>query len=97
LLELKPTALVKLNRAIVLAQLDQAGQALREIRQIEGIDKLLATQYLYSAVMGDLYSQVGDCINARKCLQQAHELTTSLAEKKLILEKINQLEKIHLS
>jgi RNA polymerase sigma factor (sigma-70 family) len=97
LLEQKPTAPVKLNRAIVLAQLDQTQQALREIRQIDGIEKLLATQYLYSAVMGDLYSQVGDCINARKLLQQAHELTTSLAEKKLILEKINQLEKIHLS
>lgn len=97
LLEQKPTSLVKLNRAIVLAQLGQAAQAIREILAIEDIDKLLATQYLYSAVMGDLYSQVGDCINARKFLQQAHELTTSRAEKKLILEKIQQSEKIHLS
>lgn len=97
LLEMKRTPLVRLNRAIVLAQMAQGAEAIREIWDIEGIEKLLATQYLYSAVLGDLYSQVGDCNNARKFLAQAHDLTTSLAEKKLIMEKIKQAEKIHLN
>lgn len=97
LLEMKRTPLVRLNRAIVLAQMKQNEEAIREIWDIEEIDKLLTTQYLYSAVLGDLYSQVGDCSNARKYLTQAHDLTTSLAEKKLIMEKIKQAEKIHLN
>jgi RNA polymerase sigma-70 factor (ECF subfamily) len=93
LLEQKRTPIVLLNRAIVLSQLQQGVNAIQEIWHIEQIDKLLTTQYLYSAVLGDLYAQVSDCNNARKYLQQAHELTTSQAEKKLIMEKIKQLEK----
>ncbi len=97
LLEMKPTPLVRLNRAIVLAQMKQTQQAIHEIWNIDDIDKLLTSQYLYSAVLGDLYNQVGDSNNARKYLTQAHDLTTSLAEKKLIQEKIKQAEQIHLN
>lgn len=97
LLDMKPTPLVRLNRAIVLAQMDQGIEAIQEIWNIEAIDRLIATHYLYSAVLGDLYRQVGDGNNARKYLLQAHDLTTSLAEKKLIQEKIKQAEKIHLN
>lgn len=93
LLELKRTPLVLLNRSIVLSQLHQGINAIQEIWHIEHIDKLLTTHYLYSAVLGELYARVGDCSNARKFLQQAHELTTSQAEKKLIMEKLKQLEK----
>ncbi len=67
--------------------MDQAAEAIQEIWNIEGIEKLVATQYLYPAVLGELYSQLGDCNNGRQYLSQAHNLTTSLAEKKLILEK----------
>lgn len=97
LLDVKPTPLVRLNRAIVLAQMKQGAEAIQEIWNIEDIHKLIATQYLYSAVLGDLYCQVGDGNNARKYLLQAHHLTTSLPEKKLIQEKIKQAAKIHLN
>jgi RNA polymerase sigma-70 factor (ECF subfamily) len=97
LLEMKHTPLVQLNRAIVLAQMKQPGQAIHDIWNIDDINKHLTSQYLFSAVLGDLYSQVGDCNNARKYLTQAHDLTTSLAEKKLIQEKIKQAEQIHLN
>jgi len=93
LLTLKCTPIVILNRAIVLSQLMQGAEAIHAIWHIEGIDKLLATQYLYNAVLGELYARTGDCNNARKFLQQAHDLTTSQAEKKLIAEKMKQLEK----
>ncbi|WP_276481822.1 RNA polymerase sigma factor [Paraflavitalea pollutisoli] len=92
LLDLKPSPTVQLNRAIVLAQTDGASTALREIWLIEGIEKLLASQYLYNAVMGDLYRQLLDSNNACKYLQRALTLTTSSAEKKLILEKIKLAE-----
>ncbi|MBO9562337.1 MAG: sigma-70 family RNA polymerase sigma factor [Niastella sp.] len=97
LLEMKPTPLVQLNRAIVLAQMKQPQQAIRDIWNIDDVNKLLTSQYLFSAVLGDLYTQVGDGNNARKYLTQAHDLTTSLAEKKLIQEKIKHAEQIHLN
>jgi RNA polymerase sigma-70 factor (ECF subfamily) len=91
LLEQKRTPLVLLNRAIVMAQLKQGVKAIHEIWQIEDIDNLLLTQYIFSAVLGDLYWQIGDEHNARKFLQLAHELTPSLAEKKLIAGKMDLL------
>ena len=97
LLEQKPTAPVRLNRAVVLAQLEQTTAAIRDIWEIEEIDKLINTQYLYSAVLGDLYRKVNDGENARRFLTQALGLTTSQAEKKLIMEKIKEVEKIHLN
>jgi RNA polymerase sigma factor (sigma-70 family) len=91
LLEEKRTPMVILNRAIVLAQLDQVMKGIQEIWNIDDIDSLLTTQHIYSAVLGDLYLQLGDDNNAIKFLQQSHDLTTSLAEKKLIAEKLERL------
>ncbi|HEX6427432.1 MAG TPA: sigma-70 family RNA polymerase sigma factor [Niastella sp.] len=93
LLEQKRTAPVILNRAIVLAQLNQTATAMQEIWQINNIDHLINTQYMFSAVLGELYIQLGDDHNACKFLQQAFSLTTSLAEKKLITAKLEALAK----
>jgi RNA polymerase sigma factor (sigma-70 family) len=97
LFEIKNTPPVALNRAIVLAQLQQVPNAVREIWNIADIDQLLSTRYIFSAVLGDLYLQLGDEHNARKFLQNAHDLTTSLAEKKLIGDKIESLTKLKLN
>lgn len=91
LLEQKRTALVILNRAIVLTQLNQTSEAIKEILQIENIDQLINTQYIFSAVLGELYIQLGDDHNAVKFLQQALGLTNSQAEKKLISGKLETL------
>ena len=48
---------------------------------------------MFSAVLGELYMQLGDDHNAGKFLQQALSLTTSLAEKKLITAKLEALAK----
>jgi predicted RNA polymerase sigma factor len=93
LLEKKRTAPVILNRAIVLAQLNQTIAAMQEIWKINNIDHLINTQYIFSAVLGELYIQLGDDHNARKFLQQALSLTRSLAEKKLITAKLEALAK----
>jgi RNA polymerase sigma factor (sigma-70 family) len=97
LLEIKNTPPVALNRAIVLAQLQQVPAAIREIWRIEEINQLLTTQYIYAAVLGDLYLQLGDEHNARKFLLSAHDLTPSIAEKKLINEKIESIAKLKLN
>ncbi|HEY8893211.1 MAG TPA: sigma-70 family RNA polymerase sigma factor [Niastella sp.] len=93
LLEQKRTALVILNRAIVLTQLNETPVAIEEILQIENIDQLINTQYIFGAVLGELYIQLGDDHNAVKFLQQALALTSSQAEKKLISGKLEALEK----
>lgn len=91
LLQKKRTALVILNRAIVLTQLDQTAIALKEIWQIDNIEQLINTQYIFSAVLGELYIQLGDDHNAGKFLQQALTFNNSQAEKKLISGKLEAL------
>ena len=97
LLENKQTAMVILNRSIVLAQLKDPASAIMEILKIDNIEKLLDTQYIYSAVLGDLYMKSGDEIKAERYLTIAHDLTSSQAEKKLISEKIAGIKKIKLN
>ncbi|WP_205514482.1 RNA polymerase sigma factor [Longitalea arenae] len=97
LLERKQTPLVILNRAIVLAQLHQTAAAVQEIWQINGIEQLMNTQYIFSAVIGELYIQLGDDHNAAIFLQKALSLTTSLAEKKLISTKLETLSRTKLN
>jgi len=91
LLAIKPTPQVLLNRAIVVAQLHSITAAIDEIKQIENIDHLLRTHYIFPAVLGDLYLRLGDHRQAQPLLHTAWRLTTSQAEKKLIAEKLERL------
>jgi len=91
LLERKPIPIVRLNRAILLAQLDDLPAAIDAIVDIEDIDDLLQHHYIYSAVLGDLYGRAGNVAEARRLLEMAYRLTASLAEKKLLREKLNAL------
>jgi RNA polymerase sigma factor (sigma-70 family) len=91
LLERKPIPIVRLNRAILLAQLGDLPAAIDAIVDIEDIDDLLRHHYIYSAVLGDLYGRAGNVAEARRLLEMAYNLTSSLAEKKLLQEKMNAL------
>ena len=91
LLERKPIPIVRLNRAILLAQLGDLSAAIDAILDIEDIDALLRHHYIYSAVLGDLYGRAGNITEARRLLEMAYNLTSSLAEKKLLQEKMNAL------
>ncbi|HEY4111363.1 RNA polymerase sigma factor [Puia sp.] len=91
LLEQKPTPIVKLNRAIILAQTAGVAAAIDTILDIPGIAGLLEQHYIYAAVLGDLYSRSGNFPEARRLLEKAYDLTPSLAEKKLLQEKMSAL------
>lgn len=71
--------------------MNQTSEAIKEVLQTENIDQLISTQYIFSAVLGELYIQMGDDHNAGKFLQQALALTNSQAEKKLISGKLEAL------
>jgi predicted RNA polymerase sigma factor len=77
-----------LNRAIVLAETDDVGEAIDSIMDIPGIGDLLERHYIYPAVLGDLYGRAGNLTESRRLLEKAWELTPSIAEKKLLQEKI---------
>jgi RNA polymerase sigma-70 factor (ECF subfamily) len=88
LLACKPIPIVQLNRAIVLAETDGVAEAIDSIMDIPDIGDLLARHYIYPAVLGDLYGRAGNLQESRRLLEKAWELTPSIAEKKLLQEKI---------
>jgi RNA polymerase sigma-70 factor (ECF subfamily) len=91
LLEIKPAPVTQLNRAVVLAQLGNMEAAIASILSIEGIDQLLRSNHIYSAVLGNLYQRLSNNIKAREYLTHAQKLTPSLAEKKLLQAKLDEL------
>jgi RNA polymerase sigma-70 factor (ECF subfamily) len=91
LLKVKPSPIVELNRAIVLAELGKVEPAIERILSIEKIDNLLASHYIYSAVLGDLYKRANDPSKATEYLLEALNLITSDAEKKLIIKKLEEV------
>ena len=92
LLKLKPVPTVELNRAVVLAEMGELQKAIDAILSIDKINSLLKDQYIYSAVLGDLYKRLSDQIKAKEFLEKAFGLTTSQAEKNLIQEKIQSID-----
>ena len=93
LLVQKTTPTVILNRSIVLAHLNRVGEAIAEIRAIENIDFLIESQYIYNAVLGDLFLKQKKNDQAEKYLLNACRLTHSQPEKNLIAEKLDFLKR----
>lgn len=91
LAEHKPGPITTLNRAVVKMQLGLHGQAIEDILAIPDIEMLLQLHYMYSAVLGDIYQCAGEHQMARKYIAQAMELTNSVAEKKLMAQKLEAL------
>jgi len=91
LYEVKPTPVVQLNRAVVLAETGDIHAAIQHILSINDIEKLIKTDHIYSAVLGDLYKRLSDTIKANEYLQNAYDLTPSAAEKQLLQEKIKEV------
>ncbi len=91
LTEVKPTPATILNRAVVQAENGQVEAAIASILSIHGIDQLLHTDHLYSAVLGDLYKRLSNIVKAKEYLTRAQQLTPSLAEKKLLQSRLDEL------
>ena len=91
LLTVKPSPMIELNRAVVLAQLGDVTTAIDTIQSIQKINQLLNSHYLYSAVLGDLYKRIRNREKATEYLLEAFRLTRSDAEKKLIRKKLEEV------
>jgi len=91
LLVVKPAPVIRLNRAVVLAETGETAAAIAAILAIPGIDHLLRSDHIYSAVLGNLYTRLSNALAAKEYLLLAHQLTPSMAEKKLLQLSIGRL------
>jgi RNA polymerase sigma factor (sigma-70 family) len=90
LLEIKPDALIALNRLIIFAEVNGPRAALDQLTKVASKQSLKG-YYLYHAVLGEWNAQLGNGIEARKHFEDAILLTQSPSEKKLLQSKISKL------
>jgi RNA polymerase sigma-70 factor (ECF subfamily) len=89
LLAMQPSPIVRLNRAVVVAQLHGAETALAEVAAIADA---LGDYHLLHAVRGHLLHELGNEEEARAAQLRAAELTTNVAEQSLLRSRIQLLQ-----
>jgi RNA polymerase sigma-70 factor (ECF subfamily) len=89
LLTLRDDAVVRLNRAVALAEVEGPGAALREIEQLAtpGLAEFLP----YHAVRADLLRRAGRKPDAQAAYQQALALEPPSAERRWLERKLGEL------
>lgn len=85
LLTVSPSAVVRLNRAIAVWQLDGPEAALRDLDQIA---TELADYHIFHAARGELLSEVGSLDQARAARLRALDLTQNRAERSLLERRL---------
>ncbi len=86
LIKLNPDSIKKLNRAVVIWQLEGPQKAIEELNKIDGLDDY----YFYHTAFGEFYSLSNDAESSIKHFEKALKLTDSQAEKDLIKMKIEK-------
>lgn len=90
--KINSSPIVLLNRAIVIGKIEGPGKAIDEIKSIPYIEKYIVSNYLFSAVLGELYKQLNDIAEAKNYFVIALKMTKSDTEKKLLQKKIKSLQ-----
>jgi len=88
LLELRPSPVVALNRAISVAQLEGPRRGLEELRRIEGQERLSSYPF-YPAALGELYLQLGKPGEASECFQSALQIARNPVEARFFEQRIS--------
>lgn len=89
LYQLQPNPMIRLNRAIVIAELKGPEAGLEELLNIRETGDL-RNHYLLDAIEGEFHTRLGHLPEARKFLEKALSLTQSPAERELLRDKIKQ-------
>ncbi len=89
LLEIDDTSIVRLNRAVVVAKVEGAGQALAQLEEIDDLNDY----HLYHSVKADLQTQLMQYLAAIDSLQCAYKLAIIPAEKVLIKKRMANCKK----
>jgi predicted RNA polymerase sigma factor len=85
LLEIEPSPVVRLNRALAVWRVAGAQAALRELDRLA---TELDDYHIYHAARGELLSQMGRGEQARAARLQAHDLTHNQAERALLRQQL---------
>jgi RNA polymerase sigma-70 factor (ECF subfamily) len=88
LVELQPTPIVRLNRAVAVALAGRPEDALAEIDSIDG----LAGYHLYHAARADLLRRLGRGAEAAVEYRRARELTANEAERRFLERRLREVE-----
>ncbi|MGE5107909.1 MAG: RNA polymerase sigma factor [Sphingobacteriales bacterium] len=83
----KPSAVVALNRAVVIGELQGPEAGIEAIHSIANIDSL-KNYYLLPAILGDMYKNAGDNKMANEYFTKAISLTSNDTERKLLKGKM---------
>ena len=87
LLQVKPSPVVALNRAVAVSMLSGPAAGLAAVDAIDG----LSNYHLYPSVRGDMLMKLGRNAEAREELQRAIALSENARERELLIEKSNRL------
>jgi RNA polymerase sigma factor (sigma-70 family) len=95
--QMKPTPVVQMNRAIVLSYTGKTKEAIDLLCSVTDLENLLKNQYMFNAVLGELYARNNQPQDAIKHVEKALQLTQSDAEKRLLNEKVKTLQSMQWS
>jgi len=91
LLQIQPSPVVRLNRAVAIAMLDGPEAGLTEIDAVLKYGEL-ANYYLAHSVRADMYRRLGRTSEARFSYEKALALTQQEPERQFLQERIRQLK-----
>lgn len=97
LFQIKPTPVVQMNKAIVLSYTGKTQDAIELFNSIKDVETLLKNQYMFNAVLAELYLRNKQPEKATNYLENAYKQTQSEAEKKLLQTKLNNLRNMQWS
>jgi RNA polymerase sigma-70 factor, ECF subfamily len=92
LLEIRPSPIVALNRAIALGMAQGPAAGLDAVDRLT-IDPALAGYHLLPSVRGDLLTKMRRFSEARQELQRAIAMTQNVREQQLLIERLKKIEK----
>ena len=90
-MDLNPSPVFALNRAVVLANLKGAAAGLLAVESIQPRDSM-ERYYLFHAVSGQFYLELKDFEEARRRLARAAALTNSKSEQRFLRSRLKECE-----
>jgi RNA polymerase sigma factor (sigma-70 family) len=88
LMEIDPSPVILLNRAIVISKVNGALQGLHELEKIKS-SPALNSYHLFHSTRAEFYMQIAEFEKASQCLEKAIELSSLPAEKELLKKKLD--------
>jgi predicted RNA polymerase sigma factor len=99
LLQISPSPIVALNRAVAVGMVQGPAAGLEAVDAAAALagDSALAGYHLFPSVRGDLLMKMGRFTEARAEIQRAISMTKNLRERELLEKRLKQLEKAAVS